>query len=59
MGGVETAKARLRNVRGALRQRPCRRPGHSERWDWEAHTGPVRRSAEYRGRRECGMRGYR
>lgn len=56
---MESAKVRLRGVWSALLQRPRRGPGHSGRWDWEAHTGHVQRSAEYGRRGGCGMRSYR
>lgn len=59
MGDMESAKVRLRNVRSATLQQARRGPGHSERWDWEAHTGHVQRSVEYGRRGECGMRSYR
>lgn len=58
MGDVESAKVRLGNVWSALLRRARKGPGHSDRCDWEVHTGHVQRSAECGRRGECGMRSY-
>lgn len=49
-------KVLLRNARDPLLPRPRRGPGCSERWDREAHTRRMRRSAEHWCEGECDMR---